>query len=68
MSATGQPNRLSAHAAYRREDYVFARTQSRQTAGLEWEERAPPLHSWSEILYPALGLAGAAAALFEVLH
>ena len=59
---------LSSHADYRREDYVFARTQSRQTSALAWEGRARPLHSWSEILYPALGLAGAAVALFEVMH
>ena len=68
MSAIGHTSPLSAHADYRREDYIFARTQSRQTSALAWEERAPPLHSWSEILYPALGLAGAAVALFEVLH
>jgi hypothetical protein len=68
MSAIGHNSHLSAHANYRREDYVFARTQSRQTGALDWETPTPPLHSWSEILYPALGLAGAAVALFEVLH
>lgn len=68
MSAIGHTSPLSAHADYRREDYVFARTQSRQTGALEWETRVQPLHSWSEILYPALGLAGVAATLFEVLH
>lgn len=68
MSAIGHTQLLSAHADYRREDYVFARTQSRETGALEWETRASPLRSWSQILYPALGLAGAAMALLEVLH
>lgn len=53
---------LSAHADYRHEDYFFARTQSRAMAARPWERMAP-LHSWSEILYPALG---AAAALLVV--
>lgn len=66
MSA--RPLIASAHADYRHEDYVFARTQSRRTSALEWEERVPPLHSWSQVLYPALGLASAAAAVFEILH
>lgn len=68
MSSSGSSPLLSAHADYRREDYVFARTQSRHTSALAWERRAEPLHAWSEILYPALGLAGAAVALFEALH
>ena len=68
MSATGYSQVLSAHADYRREDYVFARTQSRQTGAAEWEGRLPRLHSWSEILYPAVGLTAAAMTLFEVLH
>lgn len=68
MSAIGHPAHLSAHADYRREDYVFARTQSRATAAREWEARTPPLHAWSQVLYPALGLAGAAALLLEILH
>lgn len=53
---------LSAHADYRHEDYFFARTQSRRLAAREWE-RTQKLHSWSEILFPALG---AAAALLVV--
>jgi len=68
MSAAGQTIIASAHADYRHEDYVFARTQSRKTSALEWEDRVPPLHSWSQVLYPALGLASAAVAMFEILH
>lgn len=68
MSDHGQPAILSAHADYRREDYVFARTQSRPTSELEWEDRVPRLHSWSEVIYPVLGLASAAAVVLEILH
>lgn len=59
---------LFSHADYRREDYVFARTQSRALSARDWESRGEPLHSWSEYLYPALGLASAAVLVFEVLH
>ena len=58
---------LSAHADYRHEDYFFARTQSRAMAAREWA-RSEPLHSWSEILYPAAGAAAALLAVVEVIH
>jgi hypothetical protein len=57
----------SAHADYRHEDYFFARTQSRALAAREWVYTAP-LHSWSEILYSALGAAAALLAVVEVIH
>jgi hypothetical protein len=59
---------LSAHANYRHEDYFFSRTQSRAMNALEWEHSDKPLHSWSEILYPALGAAAALLAVVEVIH
>ncbi len=59
---------ISSHADYRHEDYFFARTQSRALRDLEWEHSDKPLHSWSEILYPALGLAATALAVLEVIH
>ncbi len=59
---------ISSHADYRREDYHFARTQSRASGALEWEHSERPLHSWSEILYPALGVAGAVLAVLEIVH
>ena len=58
---------LSAHADYRHEDYFFARTQSRALAAQEWVH-SQPLHSWSEILYPALGAAAALLAVVEIIH
>ncbi len=57
---------LCAHADYRHEDYFFARTQSRRLAAREWE-RAKPLHSWSEILFPALGAAAALLVVAEIV-
>ena len=37
---------IGAHADYRREDFIFARTQSPQTRELEWESRLKPLKPW----------------------
>jgi hypothetical protein len=59
---------LSAHADYRHEDYYFARTQSRALSELEWEHSEKPLQSWSQILYPALGVAGTLLAALEIIH
>ena len=56
-------SKISAHADYRYEDYHFARTQSRALSALEWERSAKPLHSWSELLYPAAAAGGVIAAL-----
>ncbi|MBV9991355.1 MAG: hypothetical protein JOZ72_08670 [Alphaproteobacteria bacterium] len=37
---------IGAHADYRREDFVFSRTQSIEMRGLEWESRLKPLKPW----------------------
>jgi hypothetical protein len=58
MSAIGMPKIISSHANYRREDYMFPRTQSRSLNERRWERREGPLHSWSEILYPAASVIG----------
>jgi hypothetical protein len=59
---------ISAHADYRHEDYFFNRTQSRALSALEWEHSGKPLHSWSEILYPAAAAAGAVVAMLGMLY
>ena len=61
-------SRISAHADYRHEDYFFNRTQSRALRALEWEHSDKPLHSWSELLYPALAAAGAVIAVAGILY
>jgi hypothetical protein len=58
---------ISAHANYRHEDYFFRRTQSRALRALEWEHSDRPLHSWSELLYPAAAAAGAVIAVLGIL-
>jgi len=65
---SGKSAIISAHADYKRGDYVFAREQSRGLAALEWEDRKPPLHSWAEALPAILGLGTAAIVLLEVMH
>ena len=35
-----------AHADYRREDYVFSRTQSLEMRELKWEDRLPRMKHW----------------------
>lgn len=67
-SASGRSAIISSHADYRRDDYMFAREQSRALSRLEWEGREAPLHSWVEILPTALGVATAAIALLETIH
>ena len=64
MSAL-KPIAISSHADYRRSDYMFAREQSRALSSLEWEDREPPLHSWTQMLPTVLGLATDVIALFE---
>ena len=59
---------ISAHANYRHEDYFFNRTQSRALSGLEWEHSGKPLHSWSQLLYPAAAAAGVVIAALGILY
>jgi hypothetical protein len=66
--SNGHSTLISAHADFRLEDYVFARTQSRALQAAEWEKSEPPLKSWSDMLYPALGLAAALLAVAEIVH
>ena len=60
MSAIGLPPgkgfRMSAHADYSHDHLVFARQQSHALRALDWEDRMPPLKSWSALLAPWLGL------------
>ena len=37
---------ICAHADYRRDDYIFPRTQSLLTRALEWESRLKPKRPW----------------------
>jgi hypothetical protein len=62
MSAITDPKfHISAHADYRRSDYMFSRVQSRALSRAEWERRTPGMRSWSDLLVPALTTAAAAA-------
>jgi hypothetical protein len=38
---------IGAHADYRREDFVFARTQSLTMRAREWEDRLKPMRHWA---------------------
>jgi hypothetical protein len=38
---------IAAHADYRREDFVFARTQSPTLRAMEWEDRLKPVKPWA---------------------
>ena len=63
-----KPLIISSHAEYRHSDYAFERTQSRAQSALDWEHRGERLHSWSEMLFPALSMLAVAAAAVEILH
>jgi len=41
---------IGAHADYRREDFVFARTQSLAMQAREWENRLKPIRPWGSNL------------------
>jgi len=38
---------IGAHADYRREDFVFPRTQSLELREAQWEKRLKPLRAWT---------------------
>jgi hypothetical protein len=38
---------IGAHADYRREDFVFPRTQSLTMRAREWEDRLKPMRHWA---------------------
>jgi hypothetical protein len=65
MSAIGLSSRkglrMSVYADHGHDHLVFARQQSNALRALEWEDRIPPLKSWSSLLAPWLALAGLAA-------
>jgi hypothetical protein len=44
------PKFAGVHADYRRDDYVFPRTQSLAMRELRWEERMRPLKHWGSNL------------------
>lgn len=44
-----KPRIISAHADYRRSDFIFPRTQSQLLRDLPWQRRLKPMRSWSEI-------------------
>ena len=45
-----QPFHAGVHADYRRDDYVFPRTQSLEMRAMSWEDRMPPLKHWGSNL------------------
>ena len=48
---------ISSKADYRRADYLFPRTQSRQMKALEWEDAAEtqPMTAWSRLVQFNIG-------------
>lgn len=44
-----RPRIIASHADYKRTDFVFNRTQSREMKSAQWESRIRPMRSWSEI-------------------
>ena len=46
-SKPGNDAIIGAHADYRREDFVFPRTQSLTMRAREWESRMKPMRHWA---------------------
>jgi len=59
---------ISRHADWRREDFVFPRTQSSVMRDMPWESRTQPLKSWDRLIYSSIGLIALAAGLVELLR
>jgi sarcosine oxidase delta subunit len=59
---------ISAHADYRRSDYMFSRAQSRALSQREWEHPTPALRSWSNVLIPAMTAAAAMTVALAALY
>ena len=59
---------ISRHADYRRDDFVFQRTQSCSMREMAWERRTPPLQSWDRLIYSSAGLLVFAVAALELFH
>ena len=59
---------VSRHADWRREDFVFPRTQSAVMRDMPWEDRAQPLKSWDRMVYSCVGLASLGFAVLELLR
>ncbi len=64
-SSIGAPGDvIGAHADYRRDDFIFPRTQSIAMRGTPWKRRIKRVRSWSEISgYAAVACAGALVAV-----
>jgi|HubBroStandDraft_2_1064218.scaffolds.fasta_scaffold523899_1 hypothetical protein len=56
---------IGTYGTFRREDFMFPRTQSRTMSGAPWAERLQPQRSWGEIIGTGLvvGVASLALAL-----
>lgn len=61
-------NLISSHANYRREDFMFPRTQSCALRDRPWEHRSRPLKSWDRLVYGGIAVAMFAVAIVELLR
>jgi hypothetical protein len=59
---------ISAHADYRRQDFMFARTQSPAQRDLPWENPIKPLQSWDHVVYAWTGVAAFALVVLVLLR
>ena len=59
---------ISCHADYRREHFMFPRTQSSALRDRPWEHRAKPLQCWDRLFYNGLVVAALAALVLELLR
>jgi len=59
---------ISCHADYRREHFIFPRTQSTAMRELVWEKPTKPLQSWDRLFYRAAGMAALLCGAVALLH
>ena len=59
---------ISRYADYRREDFMFPRTQSYALREMAWENPSKPLKSWDRLVYAGIGAAAFAGATLELFR
>ncbi|MBS0470757.1 MAG: hypothetical protein JSR60_06775 [Proteobacteria bacterium] len=67
MGISSRYKLISAHADYRRSDFIFPRTQSSVLRDAPWERRLRPAYTWSEIGVYGVSAVTTAALLASVL-
>jgi hypothetical protein len=57
---------ISSHAEYRRDDFIFPRTQSCAIRDLPWDRSPPPFRPWDRLVYASAACLAVTGLVFAV--